>query len=100
MDKVARMGCIACRIRLGVHEPTTVHHITAGGRRMGHLFTIPLCPWHHQGYCRNGITSTSMATLFGPSLAKSRRDFKREFGTELDLLEQVRTCLSPKVTGT
>lgn len=96
MGKVAQFGCIACRIRLGVHEPTTVHHITDGGRRLGHLFTIPLCPWHHQGYCRSGMTSKSMEAQFGPSLAKSKRDFERIFGTELDLLEQVRTCLGFK----
>lgn len=93
MGKVAAYGCVACQIRLGVHEPTTVHHITDSGRRMGHFFTIPLCPWHHQGYCRQGKTSTKMEAIFGPSLAKSRPDFERIFGTELDLLEKVRACL-------
>jgi len=91
MGKVAGMGCVACRLRLGVHEPTTVHHITSGGRRLGNMFTIPLCPWHHQGYCRRGLTSTKMAAIFGPSLAKSKTDFEREFGTELELLEKVKS---------
>lgn len=93
MGKVAAFGCVACQIRFGVHEPTTVHHITDCGRRMGHMFTIPLCPWHHQGYCKSGMSSKAMTDRFGPSLAKSRRDFERIFGTELDLLEHVKSCL-------
>lgn len=93
MGKVAAFGCVACQIRLGTHEPTTVHHLTDCGRRMGHFFTIPLCPWHHQGHCRPGSTSTKMAAIFGPSFAKSKLDFERVFGTELELLEKVRTCL-------
>lgn len=93
MGKVAAYGCVACQIRLGVHEPTTVHHITDCGRRMGHLFTIPLCPWHHQGYVKPGKTSAKMEAIFGPSLAKNKTDFERVFGTELELLERVRSCL-------
>lgn len=93
MGRIAREGCICCRIQLGTHEATTVHHITSGGRRLGHLFTIPLCPWHHQGYCKQGMTSTKMAAVFGPSLAKSKTEFERIFGTELELLEKVRQCL-------
>lgn len=96
MGRIAREGCICCLIRLGTHEPTTVHHITDCGRRLGHLFTIPLCPWHHQGYCRPGKTSKVMAQIFGPSLAKSKTDFERVFGTELDLLERMRQCLGYK----
>ena len=92
MGKVAAFGCIACKMRLGVHEPTTVHHITDSGRRLGHLFTIPLCPWHHQGYVRPGMTSSKMVARFGPSLAKSRKDFESTFGTELELLSKVRAC--------
>lgn len=34
-----------------------------------------------------------MAAVFGPSLAKSKNDFERVFGTELELLERVRSCL-------
>jgi hypothetical protein len=60
---------------------------------MGHLFTIPLCPWHHQGYVKPGKTSSKMEAIFGPSLAKNKNEFERVFGTELELLEQVRACL-------
>lgn len=93
MGKVAAFGCIACKLRLGTHEPTTVHHITDSGRRLGHLFTIPLCPWHHQGIIKYGATGKKMEAVFGPSLAKSKAEFVRVFGTELELLEKVKACL-------
>lgn len=93
MGKIAAMGCIACKMRLGTHEPTTVHHITDSGRRLGHMFTIPLCPFHHQGYIKPGMTGKRMEQTFGPSLAKSKAEFVRVFGTELELLEKVKSCL-------
>lgn len=96
MGKVAAHGCVACRKRFGVHEPTTVHHITSGGRRMGHLFTIPLCPWHHMGLVRPQMTTSRMTATYGPSFAKDKGEFERVFGTELDLLEEVRRELGSK----
>ena len=50
MDWIVARGCIACqRDGLG-HRAAAVHHILRGGRRMGHLYTLPLCdPGHHQG---------------------------------------------------
>lgn len=96
MGKIAAAGCIACRKRFGTHNPTTVHHITSGGRRMGHLFTIPLCPWHHQGYVLPSMTTRRMEAMYGPSLAKNKGEFERVFGTELDLLEELRSELGSK----
>lgn len=93
MGKVAAFGCVACKIRLGTHEPTTVHHITDSGRRLGHMFTIPLCPWHHQGYLKPGKSGKVMEQIFGPSLAKSKAEFTRVFGTELELLAKVQSWL-------
>lgn len=93
MGRVAALGCICAKIRFNRFEPATVHHLTDGGRRMGHFFTIPLSPWAHQGYCLPGKTSTQMTAIYGPSLAKNKREFERVFGSELELLEKVRTCL-------
>lgn len=56
LDKIVRYGCVACRIDGLPSEPPAVHHILRGGRRMGHLFTLPLCPGHHQdGTGRPGL---------------------------------------------
>ncbi len=52
MDRVARMGCMLCRV-LGHHDvPATLHHIREGqgmSQRAGNFLVIPLCPSCHQG---------------------------------------------------
>lgn len=42
MDWIVQQGCSICR------SPAEVHHLVSGGRRLGHLFTIGLCPVHHR----------------------------------------------------
>ena len=50
MSKIAEYGCIACRLDGNGYRPAAVHHLLYGGRRIGHMHTIPLCdPGHHQG---------------------------------------------------
>jgi hypothetical protein len=93
MSRVAAMGCICARLRFDRYEPATVHHITDCGRRLGHFFTIPLSPWSHQGYCLPGKSGKQMEAIYGPSLAKNKREFERVFGTELELLEKVKSWL-------
>ena len=44
MARVAELPCGTCAER-----PVEVHHITAGGRRISHYITIPLCPECHKG---------------------------------------------------
>lgn len=96
MSAIVRLGCICTRIRFDVHEPTTVHHITDSGRRLGHMYTIPLNGWYHQGYCKPGMNSKQMEAYYGPSLAKSKKDFERVFGGEMHLLSLVRQELGWK----
>lgn len=58
MDWIVSYGCVACRLDgLGFRQPA-VHHILRGGRRIGHLHTLPLCdPGHHQGGQQFGMVS-------------------------------------------
>lgn len=44
MARVAELDCCVCGA-YGVH----IHHITQSGRRLGHKFTLPLCPECHVG---------------------------------------------------
>lgn len=77
MDWIVSYGCIACRIDGHGFTPPAVHHILRGGRRMGHLFTLPLCdPGHHQGGEARGVISRH------PWKAR----FEARYGTELQLL--------------
>ena len=51
-DKLARLGCMACKRLYGQHEPGPVelHHLRTGGWGKGDFKTlIPLCREHHQG---------------------------------------------------
>lgn len=74
MARVAELGCVACK--QDRHEtPCCVHHIIDGNRRLGHLFTIGLCPEHHKSDGRHV-----------PSIHNQRRTFVQRYGTELELL--------------
>lgn len=84
------VGCICCRLEGiagdGHPEPADIHHITMGGRRLGHDYTIPLCPWHHRGVGVAGLPDSVLEAGKGPSLARSKRAFVARYGTEMQLL--------------
>lgn len=64
---VQALGCVLCRVR-GIHwdEPVEVHHLTSGGRRVGHFATIPLCLEHHRGNTgRHGLGRKGFEKLHG-----------------------------------
>lgn len=84
------MGCIASRLRgLGYVAPD-IHHILRGGKRMGHQYTLPLCPWHNRGDIPEQCAGAAEAeAIFGPSMYRAKRRFVAEFGTELELLALV-----------
>ena len=89
MKRITDYGCCACR-KHGIEDvPASVHHIISGNRRMGHLFTLPLCYSHHQGGGLGGI----------PSVHQAKRTFEKKYGTELELLAglQVELGLYDKV---
>lgn len=84
MSKVAALGCIACRNKGFYGTPAEIHHIRAGvgmGQRSGHKKSIPLCTPHH----RTGG--------FGVAIHAGQKTWEAEYGTELELLEQVEELL-------
>lgn len=83
--KMFDAGCICCKI-LGIYTPPQMHHILVGGHRSGHLNTIPLCLYHHQG----GMAPHEM----GPSLAHGSKPFVAHWGTERELLEMVNEAIA------
>jgi hypothetical protein len=68
--KIKSMPCITC----DAPPPVEAHHICVGGRRLGHLFTLPLCQSCHEGAF---------------SIGNSKKQFIAKHGTELELLEKV-----------
>jgi len=82
MDWIVAYGCIACRIDgNGIAEPC-VHHLIRGGQRMGHLYTLPLCPGHHQD-------GAGVPGLIARHPYKAR--FESKYGSEYSLLAALKS---------
>lgn len=90
LGRISRIGCIVCR-NLGYEtdgQEVSVHHLrdcVGLSQRANDLDTIPLCPPHHQvgGY--------------GVAIHAGKQAWEANFGTERELLEQVRAIVSEKV---
>lgn len=87
LDAITQLGCIVCLLFLKVFSPAEPHHMLSGGRRRGHLFSIPLCPGHH----RFGMDD-ERAT----SRDQCRRRFEARYGTEDSLLAKSRQLVEQR----
>jgi len=99
-EALREMGCICCWNFHGRKMWAEIHHIVDKGYRRhsgGHDATLPLCSWHHRGVNAFGFTAAQMTADFGPSLALSKREFVRVFGTERQLLETVNAMLERRL---
>lgn len=80
LSRVAALGCIVRRNQNLGETPAEIHHIRTGqgtSQRADHRKSIPLCHMHH----RNGG--------YGVAIHAGRKQWEKNFGTELQLLEQV-----------
>lgn len=93
---VKAMPCIACGADWTPTWSTEVHHTLSGNRRRGHMFVLPLCSWHHRGEPLDGWAARSMELTFGPSLARSSRQFRERYGSDDELLAQVNALLAAR----
>lgn len=85
MDAIVDFGCIVCWLQnLGI-TAAEVHHIKKGDRRMGHLWSLSLCPPHHRGGAGNGLYI---------SLHPWKARFSAAYGTEMELLEKLRSAIA------
>lgn len=80
-ELLQEIGCIACLNDLQVRSDADIHHIIHAGKRIDDFHTIPLCPSHH----RSGIDN-KIATSRHPW----KKEFEKRYGTEMELLDQVR----------
>ncbi len=75
-DKIAAMGCVACR-QEGIFNPhVSIHHVYGRTRPNCHMHVLPLCEPHHQD---NG-------TAIAVHPFKTR--FEARYGKQDDLVEQ------------
>lgn len=89
MDALKDYGCVACWMEVGEWAAPEIHHLTDGGRRLGHRYTIPLCPWHHRGESATMVRASYARQLWGPSLARHPREFAERYGSENVLWQRV-----------
>lgn len=86
LSKVASLGCIACHLQNTPGTPAEIHHPRSGvgmGKKASHYDAIPLCCAHHRGTMHPQV----------PSIHMAKRAFIAQFGTEQDLLQQVRQLI-------
>lgn len=84
------LGCAACK-----QEPpgwpagrACVHHIVEGNRRLGHIYTIPLCAGHHQGIwtrAQRHYMQTSAIQMRAIALSDGSKLFVERYGTEREM---------------
>ncbi|MDK9585433.1 Ref family recombination enhancement nuclease [Lelliottia wanjuensis] len=81
LSRVAALGCIVCRnLNLG-ETPAEIHHCSKGtglSVRADNFHVIPLCHIHHR------------AGGHGVAIHAGRKTWEAHYGTEGELLEQVR----------
>lgn len=100
LDRLHAMPCLACTMQMAKileyreKQPfrTEAHHLLSGNKRIGHLATIPLCGYHHQGNLKNWPISYAKK-VFGPSLAYSSKAFHARFGPDAELLARTNKLL-------
>lgn len=100
-DNMKDLGCIACildgRIEpFGFGYAPEIHHMLSGNKRIGHMATVPLCTWHHQGAVWPGVSFPSILAELGPSWHKHRREFRKRYGSDAELIETVNQYLGEK----
>jgi len=101
-----KIGCLACKDeRQRLENPSwftlrpEVHHLIEGSRRLGHRYTIPLCPAHHRGQWTEEQRDYWKALKIEnrPSIAESRKSFYARYGTEHAMWEKVQNTLAQPI---
>ena len=92
IDLMMPLGCVACAYLDIVNVGSDLHHILQGNVRLGHWYTIFLCPGHHRG-----AWSPEQIELIEPHLrvaiSDGRRAFARAYCTERQMWETVQVRL-------
>lgn len=78
LDRVAQLGCWICKMPAEIHHRRTGTGLT----RANHSEVLPLCHIHH----RTGG--------YGVAIHAGIKKWQQNFGSELDMIEQVKAVLS------
>lgn len=86
------LGCVACAYLDIPNVASDLHHILDGGFRMGHWYTIFLCPGHHRG----AWTPEQIEVIPAEkriAISDGRPLFYAVYGSERELWERVQLRL-------
>lgn len=78
-DRLAMLGCIACRIDGRYNPIVSIHHIDGRTKPGAHKKVLPLCSGHHQ----NGTGNDKSLIAVHPF----KRRFENAYGTQEQLQE-------------
>jgi Recombination enhancement, RecA-dependent nuclease len=84
------LGCCACA-QLGIWFTAECHHIVEG-TRLGHWYTLPVCPGHH----RKAWTSHQVEVIppdLRVSIADGSKAFAKVYGTQRENWEKIQQRL-------
>ena len=76
-DRLASLGCIACRVDGHDNPIVSIHHIDGRTKPGAHMRVLPLCAGHHQdGYGIPGLVAVH----------PFKRRFEDRYGSQYELL--------------
>lgn len=78
-DRVATLGCIACRIDGRYNPVVSIHHCDGRTKPGAHKKVLPLCAGHHQNGTGNDKTMIAIHPF--------KRRFENRYGTQEQLME-------------
>jgi hypothetical protein len=85
---LAGLGCIACLKDGRLNPWVSIHHIDGRTKPEAHWKVLPLCGPHHQ----QDDTDPLKRVAVHPYKAR----FEREYGSQLDLLEEAKLMIGAK----
>ena len=80
-DRIASLGCVACRKDGVFNDFVSIHHIRGRTRPDAHELVLPLCAPHHQ----HDDTDPMKRIGIHPFTAR----FENKYGKQMDLLAEI-----------
>ena len=85
-DRIAQIGCIACRKDGRFNPVVSIHHIDGRTKKGAHMKVLPLCAGHHQ----QGTGATGVIAVH-----PYKAQFEGIYGKQIDLLELCKNIINP-----
>lgn len=87
LNDICEVGCIVCKLEMGIFSPASPHHMDGRTKPGAHLLTIPLCGQHHQV---PDPTSQNRWT----ARHENKFRFEKRYGSEGFLLEKTKEMVA------